>query len=549
MDDKDIQVVQDIIDKKATKVWNVNYHDTNSDGIMDEELVETAWPISSIITTGSANTFMMLYLCDIVSEVKGASFGSGNDTYLFGDTFLKDAKSSDKGCVKLGTSSQSIEFENGKAGSTNVIAEQKVTCVLSDWNRSYLTNEKAFETAHIDVVRIAAASFDKEVYTHSISLLGFLFQKESRAAEIVNLYNETKDAIQKVVDKIPNNKVAKLAASSMNGYLSSEDSDYTAVGLYAGGEFALKGYDFGGSTSIKVADNLGVYKYEDWNYILHIRTSMNYKQVSSASQVDTIISDWASYTSAFKEWKNANSGQFFISGVIPVPLRVAYSAYAMYGDLEDVGATKAWADGLHQKYIAKYAADKKDFKAEDYFFVFNNKPLYTVKAYDGYYDGKAHDAVTLKAITEGCTFQYSTDGKTWSSEVPKVTEINTNNSSQSGTKIYYKVTCPGYDEVTSSVAAKVWHEKLAFTTTAYNGVSDGAEHDGMTITITDPALAAHFTLKYGKSSSSLSETMVKVKDVGETKVYWSITPDATYKALGYKTESGNVTAKVTAPAA
>ena len=116
-------------------------------------------------------------------------------------------------------------------------------------------------------------------------------------------------------------------------------------------------------------------------------------------------------------------------------------------------------------------------------------------------------------------------------------------------KVYYKITCAGYDDVSSSVSAKVWHEQLKYTVTAYNAASDGAEHDGLTITITDPALAENFTIMYGKSSSSLSETMVKVKDVGETKIYWSITPNDTYKAMGYKTESGNETAKVTAATA
>lgn len=221
IDDKDIEVVKKIINKESVTVWHINYHDVDGDSTMDMERVSTQYPVSAAIMTGSANSFIMCYMIGIIDEIKGASYGSSNDSTLFGSTYLNTSKT-----VKLGTSSTSITFEDGKAGSSNVIAEKGVTCVLSDWNRTYLTNESAFETAGVDVVRVAAASVDKEVYTHSILLLGFLFQKESRASDLVDLYDSTMKTIKDAVSTLPEDKKVKAVASSMNGYISSGNSDY-----------------------------------------------------------------------------------------------------------------------------------------------------------------------------------------------------------------------------------------------------------------------------------------------------------------------------------
>lgn len=86
---------------------------------MNVELVSTTFPISSTIITGSANTFILLYTLGIVDEVKGASYSSTNDKWLFGDTYLDTSK-----VVKLGTSATTITFEDGKAGSSDVIQKK-----------------------------------------------------------------------------------------------------------------------------------------------------------------------------------------------------------------------------------------------------------------------------------------------------------------------------------------------------------------------------------------------------------------------------------------
>ena len=369
IDDKDIEVVKKIINKESVTVWHINYHDVDGDSTMDMERVSTQYPVSAAIMTGSANSFIMCYMIGIIDEIKGASYGSSNDSTLFGSTYLNTSKT-----VKLGTSSTSITFEDGKAGSSNVIAEKGVTCVLSDWNRTYLTNESAFETAGVDVVRVAAASVDKEVYTHSILLLGFLFQKESRASDLVDLYDSTMKTIKDAVSTLPEDKKVKAVASSMNGYISSGNSDYQAVLDVAGAEFGLAGYSgFGSSTSIKVVDHGSVFNTSlyDWDYIVHIRTALGYG--TSAASAKTY---WDTYTSAFAAWSHyeEEGSQIMISGAAPVPVRVAYAAYAMYGSV--LGElSESWADGVHQTFITDFFnGDNTKLVASDLLICCNSAP-------------------------------------------------------------------------------------------------------------------------------------------------------------------------------
>ena len=375
---------------KAT-IWHYNYHDADGDGVMDEELVSTKVPCVSTIITGSANTFMLFYMLDIIDEVKGASYGSGNDTYLYGDNYLNTTKT-----VKLNSSSTTIPFEDGKAGSSNVISEKNVTVALSDWNRTYLTNEADFESANVDVIRVAAASFDPQIYTHSISLLGLVFMKEDRAADLLASYNNTYKAIKDQVSTLTADKVKKAVASSMNGYLSSEDSDYTKFCQYAGAEFGLKGFDFGGSASITVADNLGVFDVRKYQFdnIVHIRTALTY--ASSAAQVSEY---WSTYANAMDRWEHAYDGQVLVSGAIPVPARVAYIASAIYGD--SLGFTASWADSIHSEFAGYYARTLAEAPNSTMMLTSRN---YTVTISDDVIVTDPNGA----EVTSGSSFKYGT---------------------------------------------------------------------------------------------------------------------------------------------
>lgn len=527
IDDNDLQLVRDIIDKKPSTVYHISYHDVDGDGVMDLKLSETKWPVTSTIMTGSSNSFMLFYLLGIIDEVKGASYGSTNDTTLFGSNYLNTEK-----VTKLDSSSQTIAFEDGKnTAASNLIKTKGVTCVVSDWNRTYVPNEDIFEKNHVDVVRVAAASFDRPVYTHSILLLGFLFQKEDRATLLVDLYNEAKDVITGEVGKLSDSQKVKATASSMEGMLSSADSDYTAVALDAGAKYGLEGFNFTtGSTSIKVADNLGVYDTTkfSWDYIIHIRTSLSYGQ-----DAEKINSEWLKYTASFAKWEHAETGQVFISGVIPIPARVAYTAYAMYGD-QIPTFSKAWADNIHQSFIGLYDGNNSKLKAAEKTFVLKDNPttkiVYLAEDCSVLYDGEEH-AISVTPVTSGCTVTYSTDGVNYTADNPTYSDYGSN-------KVYFRIVCEGRDTVEGYKTVSVNHE-LQYTITDYNGVVDGSKH-GITVTVTDPPSGA--TIKYYSSQGYVKTYGKNTQDnymidaAGETTIWVYIVADGYQEVI----DSGKV---------
>ena len=338
LDQKDVDNAKKIATGQKTTVWHVNYHDMDGDGTMDEEVVSTQFPIKSVIITASSNTALLLYSLGIVDEVKGASYSS-LDAGLFSNSYLDTDK-----VVKLGKSSTTITFEDGKAGSSDVIAEQGVTAVISDWNRTYITNESAFESAGIDVVRVAAASIDREVMTHSALLIGLLFQKMSRAVQYLDTSFQVMDYVE---DALEGAATVKAVASSMTGYFSSGESDYTETLVKAGASFGATNVDFGGSASVKIADH-PEFNTGDCQYLIHIRTALGYAQ-----DAETIESNYETYIAAFSTWQHAEDGQYMISGTVPVALRIAYAAAAMHPDLVDVDKV----DRYHQVVVDKLYDD------------------------------------------------------------------------------------------------------------------------------------------------------------------------------------------------
>ena len=340
IDPEDVSVVNRIIARESTPIWHVNYHDQDGDGTMDVVIAETQFPVDSFIMTGSANGFLLLWMLGITEELKGASYSSSNDTY-FNNYYLDTSK-----VEKLGSKVFELPFENGKVGSSNIIAEKNVSMVLSDWNRTYVENWQNYENAGVDVVRISAAAVEMDVFSHSALLLGLLMDRVDRSVDLVHFYENAYSQINSLLGDLSDDDRVPFIASSMTGYISVGDSDYNNVGRLAGGKYALEGLDTGTTTSIKIVDypqvlNTNLYNFD---YILHLRTGNFY------GGSDDFDKKWSDYTKSFADWENGTEGQYIICGGMPVPLRVAYVAEILHPELIPEG----FADNLHQQLIDKF---------------------------------------------------------------------------------------------------------------------------------------------------------------------------------------------------
>ncbi len=332
----DVEIVRKVATGQSTTIYHVSYHDVDSDGTMDEKIVSTKFPVKSAIMTGSANTSMFMLSMGVVNEIKGASYSATSmDKALFKDTFLNTDK-----VVKLGTSATTITFEDGKAGSSDVIAKENVTCLVSDWNKSYLKNEADFEAGGVDVIRLAAASLDRDALTHSALLIGLLFQKMNYATQYLDLSFGVMDYVE---NALKGATPVKAVASSSNGSFSSGDSDYTALLVKAGAVFAASSVDFGGQSSIKYKEH-PEFNACDCDVIFHIRTAIGYDQTP-----ESVKESYESYTAEFSTWQHADDGQYMVSGTLPIALRLAYAASALHSDLVDINTVNKY----HQQLVDK----------------------------------------------------------------------------------------------------------------------------------------------------------------------------------------------------
>lgn len=337
IDTDDLDVVNNVIAGESTVIWHVNYHDTDGDGHMNQEIVSTMFPLKSVIISASSNIAMHLFSIGVIDEVKGAAYTDGTlDSVLYGDNYLDTGK-----VVKIGTSVTDIPFEDGKVGASDVIADQQVTALITDWNKNYVSNYQDFENAGVDVVRISCNSTNEEEMTHTAMLLGLLFQQVERAEQYLDLNLEILDYAR---DFIASDEPVKMVVSSMNGRISSGTSDYTAIAVEAGGEFALSAVDFGTSASIKISEHPEVYTY-DFDYIIHFRTSLSYDQTQ-----EEIQKAWDTYTPAFSDWEHAETGQYLVSGSVAPVLRVAYIATVLHPDDVDIDRVNE----LHQRMIDEF---------------------------------------------------------------------------------------------------------------------------------------------------------------------------------------------------
>lgn len=333
IDNQDLGIINSIIAGDKTTIYHINYHDTNKTGTRSEEIVSTQFPITSAIVTGASNDLLLLFMLGITDEIKGASYATSTDKALFGSTYMNESKT-----VNLGTNTGTIAFEDGKVGSSNVIAEQHVTAIITDWKQSYTTNESTFENAGIDVVRVDAGATDVEAIKHCALLLGLLFQKTDRAQTYVSLCVPVLDYVS---DAIKNVEKVPAVASSMSGMISSANSDYTQMIEAGGAVFGASNVDFGSKTSVKIADYPEFYQ-SDCKYVIHLRTAINY-----GSSVADVEKNYKTYCDKFKDWRYAETGQFMVSGTIPVPLRVAYIACALHSDVMDLSKVNDY----HQQFV------------------------------------------------------------------------------------------------------------------------------------------------------------------------------------------------------
>ena len=97
----------------------------------------------------------------------------------------------------------------------------------------------------------------------------------------------------------------------------------------------------------------------------------------------------------------------------------------------------------------------------------------TATPYQGTYDGTAH-GISVVSETSGATITYSTDGSTYTSELPTFTQTG-------GYTTYYKVKKEGYKTVSGSITVTISRANGGITLSSSSGAFNGVESKTITV--------------------------------------------------------------------
>ena len=349
IDETDLDVVGAIIAGEPATVWHLNYHDTDGDGVTDTEVVSTQYPVTSAIALGTGNNLMLLYCLGIHEQIKGATYTSSADGGLYGDVYLDESR-----VVKLGTSMTAIELEGGRVGSSDVISRENVTALVAYDSTLCIDNEDEFEAMGVDVIRVPSSSAVRGDFIHTVMLMGLLFREVGNADAYLEHGLEVFDHVSSALMDAP---ATTAAVSIMTGRLSVGDSDYIGYLSLIGVGYPLSSGDFGGKKVIAIADHPEIYLQYDFDRIIHARSGLGYGQTPDSNEDNR-----RKYTAPFSDWEHADTGQYVVSTSLPIPLRVAYMAYAVYPDLLDLDVLNGFHQGFVDDIYSKEGLDITDME-------------------------------------------------------------------------------------------------------------------------------------------------------------------------------------------
>lgn len=350
VDEADVNLVKDIIDGKATRVYHVNHVGTST------TVTSTAIPIKGCIALSSADMLGTLKVVGAEGLIKGVSSTNYISEVLFPTLAAKHL-------TKMGASTMKIDTATALALKES---DPTVTAILCPDNASYIKDNETELAKTFDIVRVIPGSGVVADFVSCTLTLGFLFGMEERANDIVDWYN---DVYTHVASKVnDDNRVTAITINTVKN-VCTDKSPYTGVILAAGASYTFGDLGTGDPTAIsrsfdKASDN--------WLYAVNVDYLAHNSVQQYAITKETIATLKESTMANYSMTKAYDDGHYFLfDGSMPVPVRVAYVAEQFYG--EELGA--GYGDKMHQDFIDKFFTDMKDFKVTDHIFVVTSKDL------------------------------------------------------------------------------------------------------------------------------------------------------------------------------
>ena len=370
--DADAKIVEKLINGESTKVRFVDqyYYDTGK-----KHVVEVDYPLDHVVTINPDMT-QLTFVID--GDKKVAGYIANQDSYV--NTFYKIDNNGVSVC--LGTTPRTIgasewaalkdkDAELNKSG-------QGIGAVLA-YNDAALGDYKDdLDAVGIPVIYIRCT--DPIYSIDGTLLLGFLFGPEY-SKKAMDYSNDSRKAIVDVTDKVAavsESDRTRFIALCMWKYMSQHDSQYTKIGIQAGGTDMA---NLPGNGSDPIEDVEAITKYNGKiDYIMNCRTC-------DCKNVDTVAMWEDSRLDIIKkstEFKN----MFFLNMSLPTPCRVMYAAAVFYPDIVSMND----AHKYFQTMVDKYLPYLNDTVSDKEFNV--TQDMTTISTYQDYVNAKGGDTTT-----------------------------------------------------------------------------------------------------------------------------------------------------------
>lgn len=371
---EDIDLVNKIINGEKTTVWVIS-HTTDTSVPNGEYAVTVNWPVTKCVANGAANALIIYEMIGLRENIVGINYSSGSppDPVVYKHYF--DMPS-------LGPSTM---YLNETDLSNAVTDNPGTTLVVTADNKGYLDGTKGVsetyirETMKLDVVRIEHAAVDPDEYSSALLMLGFLFQKDTKAQEAAEW---TTQIFKEVTEKTSGTTAkVRVAATSYYNYLSARNSDYADVVVQAGGTYVIPS----SKTSSVYFENSGTHvadpdilKPENQpDVIIALRTSAFLGKAADGASWYGDTSKWSvsSMQSQLKHFEvfdcygEGKEKVYTISGDCPIVARVLYSAALLYPDL----VSMEFANEKHQEFVDMFLGGS--YKVADCHFVLTQKDI------------------------------------------------------------------------------------------------------------------------------------------------------------------------------
>ncbi len=357
IDEKDLQLIQDIMDGKET-FDDHPLADTNMDGKVNESdyaivqqfidgesislyvrdtyggLGYIEYPIKGIFAAGGTN---MRVLIQVLDMEKHLVLNATTEDYISPvlDKVLVEARQS--GQIEVVTTSASADDwvkvgQHAEEVSLALLEDNAISSYGDDKGR------KTFSDLGIDVLQFSADNFDS--LRKATATLGILTGAETQAQQFIDMLDGVSEKIHTTLGS--KFGTATVMCITMSNSVSGYNSDYYNATEVAGGNNIADWPDKTRNFDPKEDQWLFEEKYNP-DYLFHFK-SMKYGNEPEADEVK----GYASYFD--KTYAYMNNCYYLINGVLPLPVRIAFMSETMYpGSFET-----DWYLTLFQEYVDKF---------------------------------------------------------------------------------------------------------------------------------------------------------------------------------------------------